>query len=141
MNNRNNRHDLLEGVVWKQLLIFFLPVAAGTCIQQLYNAVDGMIVGKYVGTVALAAVGGSSAQIIGLLIGFFVAVTSGASVVIAQIYGSGRGEEVEQASGNALCVCALTGVCLAAVGIGIASPRRRGSPARQNHQRPINAGF
>ena len=82
--------DLTTGVVWQRLLVFFLPIAAGTCIQQLYNAVDGLIVGRFVGTAALASVGGSSAQIINLLIGFFVATTAGASVVIAQIYGAGR---------------------------------------------------
>ena len=78
MEQRLARKDLTEGVVWKKLLVFFLPIAAGTCIQQLYNAVDGLIVGRFVGTIALAAVGGSSAQIINLLIGFFVAITSGA---------------------------------------------------------------
>ena len=92
-----SKTDLTTGTVWKKLLIFFVPIAAGTCIQQLYNAVDGMIVGKFVGTVALAAVGGSSAQIINLLIGFFVAITSGASVVIAQIYGAGRTKDVQSA--------------------------------------------
>lgn len=66
----NNGRELTTGVVWKKLLVFFLPIAAGTCIQQLYNAVDGLVVGKYVGTVALAAVGGSAAQIINLIIGF-----------------------------------------------------------------------
>ena len=99
--------DLTTGVVWKQLLVFFLPIAAGTCIQQLYNAVDGLIVGRFVGTVALAAVGGSSAQIIALLIGFFVASTAGASVVIAQIYGAGRSEDVQIAAGNAVTVFAV----------------------------------
>ena len=89
MKAQGEYKDLTTGVVWKRLL-----VAAGTCIQQLYNAVDGLIVGRFVGTVALAAVGGSSSQIINLLIGFFVAVTAGASVVVAQIYGAGRREDV-----------------------------------------------
>ena len=115
------RKDLTEGVVWKKLLIFFLPIAAGTCIQQLYNAVDGLIVGRFVGTVALAAVGGSSAQIINLLIGFFVAITSGASVVIAQVYGAGRERDVKVAAGNAIAVFALAGLVLAAVGF-LAAP-------------------
>lgn len=109
--------NLTEGVVWKRLLIFFLPIAAGTCIQQLYNAVDGMIVGRYVGTEALAAVGGSSAQIINLLIGFFTAVTAGAAVVIAQIYGAGQKDDVQKAAGNAIAVFALMGICLAVFGI------------------------
>ena len=87
MDKQSVNLDLTTGVVWKRLLLFFLPIAAGTCIQQLYNAVDGLIVGRFVGTEALAAVGGSSAQIINLLIGFFVAITSGASIatVVAQI--------------------------------------------------------
>ena len=113
--------DLTTGVVWKQLLVFFLPIAAGTCIQQLYNAVDGLIVGRFVGTVALAAVGGSSAQIIALLIGFFVASTAGASVVIAQIYGAGRSEDVQIAAGNAVAVFAVLGFVLMGVGL-VASP-------------------
>ncbi|MBR3391113.1 MAG: MATE family efflux transporter, partial [Firmicutes bacterium] len=121
MQKSLTRKDLTRGVVWKRLLVFFLPIAAGTCIQQLYNAVDGLIVGRFVGTVALAAVGGSSAQIINLLIGFFVAITSGASVVIAQVYGSGRERDVQVAAGNAIAVFALVGTVLTVLGL-LASP-------------------
>ncbi|MBQ5468985.1 MAG: MATE family efflux transporter, partial [Oscillospiraceae bacterium] len=96
---------------------FFLPIAAGTCIQQLYNAVDGLILGRFVGTTALAAVGGSSAQIINLLIGFFVAITSGASVVIAQVYGANRARDVQIAAGNAIAVFALLGLLLMGFGL------------------------
>ena len=117
MDKTLKRKDLTEGVVWKKLLLFFLPIAAGTCIQQLYNAVDGLIVGRFVGTVALAAVGGSSAQIINLLIGFFVAITAGASVVIAQVYGAGRTRDVQLATGNAIAVFSLLGLLLMAVGL------------------------
>lgn len=121
MEKRITRKDLTTGTVWKRLLVFFIPIAAGTFIQQLYNAVDGMIVGKFVGTVALAAVGGSSAQIINLLIGFFVAITSGASVVIAQVYGAGRTRDVQSAAGNAIAVFAMLGLALMGLGL-IASP-------------------
>ena len=121
MDKSISKRDLTTGTVWKRLLVFFIPIAAGTCIQQLYNAVDGMIVGKFVGTVALASVGGSSAQIINLLIGFFVAITSGASVVIAQVYGAGRTKDVQSATGNAIAVFAMLGLVLMAVGL-IASP-------------------
>ena len=115
------KQDLTDGIVWQRLLVFFLPIAAGTCIQQLYNAVDGLIVGRFVGTTALAAVGGSSTQIINLLIGFFVAITAGASVVIAQIYGAGRVEDVQNATGNAVTVFALLGCVLTVLGLA-ASP-------------------
>ena len=121
MERRFSNKDLTEGVVWKKLLRFFLPIAAGTCIQQLYNAVDGLIVGRFVGTVALAAVGGSSAQIINFLIGFFVAITAGASVVIAQVYGAGREKDVQVAAGNAIAVFALVGAVLTVFGL-LASP-------------------
>jgi len=117
MEQHLDRKNLTEGVVWKKLLIFFLPIAAGTCIQQLYNAVDGLILGRFVGTSALAAVGGSSAQIINLLIGFFVAITSGASVVIAQVYGANRARDVQIAAGNAIAVFALLGLLLMGFGL------------------------
>ncbi len=121
MKNAGEKTNLTEGSVWKKLLVFFLPIAAGTIIQQLYNAVDGLIVGRFVGTNALAAVGGSSAQIINVLVGFFVAMTAGASVVIGQIYGAGRREDLNKAIGNAVTVMGLFGIALMILGFA-ASP-------------------
>ena len=121
MRNQKAKTDLTTGTVWKRLLVFFLPIAAGTIIQQLYNAADGLIVGRFVGTNALAAVGGSSAQIINVLVGFFVAMTAGASVVIGQIYGAGRKEDLNRAIGNAVAAMGIAGIGLASVGL-VASP-------------------
>ena len=121
MGTLAERRDLTTGEVWKKLLIFFLPIAAGTCIQQLYNAVDGMVVGRFVGTSALAAVGGSAAQVINLLIGFFVAMTTGSSVLIAQIFGAGRYEDIKKASGTAVTMCLVMGMALTVFGL-LASP-------------------
>ena len=121
MKKQNDRNDLTSGSVWKKLLVFFIPIAAGTLIQQLYNAVDGLIVGRFVGTNALAAVGGSSAQIINVLVGFFVEMTAGASVVIGQIFGAGRKEDLDRAIGNAVTALGLFGLVLTAFGL-IASP-------------------
>ena len=121
MKKTHARNDLTTGTVWKKLLIFFLPIAAGTIIQQMYNAVDGLIVGRFVGTNALASVGGSSAQIINVLVGFFVAMTAGASVVIGQIYGAGRKEDLDRAIGNAVTGMTLAGLALMIFGL-IASP-------------------
>ena len=121
MKNRRENMNLTEGSVWQKLLVFFLPIAAGTIIQQLYNAVDGLIVGRFVGTNALAAVGVSSAQIINVLVGFFVAMTAGSSVIIGQIYGAGRREDLNRAIGSAVTVMALFGVALMALGL-IISP-------------------
>ena len=121
MKDAKEKANLTEGTVWKKLLIFFLPIAAGTIIQQLYNAVDGLIVGRFVGTEALAAVGGSSAQIINVLVGFFVAMTAGASVIIGQIYGAGRTEDLRRAIGTSVSVMGLFGLGLTLLGLA-ASP-------------------
>ena len=65
-------NGITEGVIWQQLLIFFFPILFGTFFQQLYNTVDAVIVGRFVGKEALAAVGGSTGTLINLLVGFFV---------------------------------------------------------------------
>ena len=77
-------NQITEGIIWKQLLLFFFPIVLGTFFQQLYNTADAIVVGRFVGKEALAAVGGSTGQIINLVVGFFVGLSSGATVVIAQ---------------------------------------------------------
>ncbi|MBO8434621.1 MAG: MATE family efflux transporter [Tyzzerella sp.] len=82
------KNNIVEGVIWKQLIIFFFPIVLGTFFQQLYNTADTIVVGQYVGKDALASVGGSASQIINLIVGFFVGLSSGATVIIAQHYGA-----------------------------------------------------
>ena len=109
------RSELIEGPIVKRLVGFFLPIAAGTLFQQLYNAVDAFVVGKFVGTEALAAVGGSPAILSNLIIGFFVALTGGASVVIAQLYGAQEYDRVSTAMGVSYRLCVLLGLGMGAV--------------------------
>ena len=71
-------NQITEGVIWKQLLFFFFPIMLGTLFQQLYNTADAVVVGRFVGTRALAAVGGSTGQMVNLIVGFFVGLSSGA---------------------------------------------------------------
>ncbi len=111
----NTRNELIEGPIVKKLVLFFLPIAAGTLFQQLYNAVDAFVVGKFVGTAALAAVGGSPAILSNLIIGFFVALTGGAAVVIAQLFGAQEYERVTRAMGISYGLCALLGVAVGAL--------------------------
>ena len=59
-------NPITDGVIWKQLLIFFFPIMVGTLFQQLYNTVDAVIVGRFVGKQALASVGGSAAVLLTL---------------------------------------------------------------------------
>ena len=81
-------NQITEGVIWKQILLFFFPIMLGTLFQQLYNTADAIVVGRFVGKEALACVCGSSGQIINLVVGFFVGLSSGATVIIARYYGA-----------------------------------------------------
>ena len=114
--------DLTEGIIWKKLLMYFLPLAAGTLFQQLYNAVDALIVGRFIGTSALAAVGGSPAIVIQLVIGFVVALSSGAAVVIAQRFGAGDRENTSRAVGTAMCSFFLIGLLMTVIMLFLAEP-------------------
>lgn len=116
------KQNLSEGNIGKKLILFFLPIAAGTIFQQLYNAVDGIIVGKFVGTVALAAVGGSAAIIMNVLIGFFVALSGGCTVVIAQLFGAGDDERLKAATDTAVGFCLIAGAVLTVLGIVLTVP-------------------
>ena len=113
-------NEITEGVIWKQLLAFFFPVLLGSLFQQLYNTVDTMIVGRFVGTEALAAVGGSSAQILNLIIGFFTGVSSGATVIIAQFIGAREEEDVSRSVHTAMILAAVCGGIMTVLGIATA---------------------
>lgn len=84
----DKKNQITEGIIWKQLLIFFFPIMVGTLFQQLYNTVDAIIVGRFVGKQALASVGGSAAVLTNFVIGFFTGLSAGATVIISQFYGA-----------------------------------------------------
>lgn len=113
---QNNR-GIVEGVIWKQLLIYFFPILLGTFFQQLYNTVDAVVVGNYLGKEALAAVGGATGTIINLLVGFFVGLSSGATVVISQYFGSGDEQGVSRAVHTSIALSLAGGIFLTFVGI------------------------
>jgi len=118
---KSGLQDLTTGSIGKKLILYFLPIAAGTIFQQLYNAVDAFIVSKYVGTQALAAVGGSVATLTNVIIGFFVALASGATVIIAQLYGAGDDRRLSRASHTAVVFCVASGALLMVLGIACAN--------------------
>ena len=64
------QNQITEGVIWQQILLFFFPILFGTFFQQLYNAADAMIVGRFVGKEALSAVGGSTGMLTQMVVGF-----------------------------------------------------------------------
>ncbi len=91
----SRQNGITEGVIWKQLLLFFFPILFGTFFQQFYSTVDTIIVGQAVGKQALAAVGVTT-PFVNLLVGFFTGLASGAGVVISQYYGSREGEKLNR---------------------------------------------
>lgn len=117
MKTSEPRNGITEGVIWKQLLLFFFPLLFGTFFQQLYNTVDAVVVGQYVGKEALAAVGGGAAMIINIFVGFFVGISAGATVTISQFFGGGRLREVREAVHTALALAVAAGVVIMAVGL------------------------
>ena len=106
--------DMTQGKPVKVLLGFTIPVFIGNVFQQFYNMVDAVVVGKFVGTKALAAVG-STGTIIFLIIGFLLGLTAGFTVLTAQKYGAGKMDEMRQTVGNALILTALVSAVMTAV--------------------------
>ena len=80
---KTKANGITEGSIFGQLLLFFFPILFGTFFQQLYNTADAVVVGRFVGKQALAAVGGTTSTLINLMVGFFVGLSSGATVVIS----------------------------------------------------------
>ena len=109
-------NDLTQGRIVGSLLRFFFPVLLGMLFQQLYNTVDAVVVGRVAGSAALAAVGGSPAVIINLVIGVFTGLGSGASVIISQYYGSRDDELLSRAAHTILAFCLLAGAALTVLG-------------------------
>jgi len=107
---------IIEGTIWKQLLLFFFPILFGAFFQQLYNTVDAVIVGRFVGTNELAAVGGSTGTLINLLFGFFIGLSSGATVIISQFYGAGDRMNVSRAVHTAVALAVVGGGALTLIG-------------------------
>lgn len=111
-----SRQQITEGVIWKQLLIFFFPILLGSLFQQLYNTVDTIVVGRFVGTQALAAVGSTSA-LISLINGFFIGLSTGATVLLSQFYGARNKEGVTQSVHTGMALALLLGVLVMGLGL------------------------
>ena len=109
-------YGIVDGVIWQQILLFFFPILLGTFFQQLYNTADAMIVGKYVGKQALAAVGGSTGNLINLIVGFFIGLSSGATVIISQFFGARQNSDVSRTVHTAMALALTGGLALTLFG-------------------------
>ena len=111
---------ITHGVIWQQLLLYFFPLLFGTFFQQLYNTVDAVIVGRFVSKQALAAVGGSSSIMVNLFVGFFVGVSSGATVIISQYYGANDKRDVDKSVHTSIAMALAGGVIFSVLGFCLA---------------------
>lgn len=114
------KQDILNGPIYKQILLLFYPILFGTFFQQLYNTVDAIIVGNYVGKIALGAVGGSTGTLINLLVGFITGLSSGATVVVAQYYGKRDPYSVNNSVKTGMFLAILLGAVMMFIGIVLA---------------------
>ena len=113
---KTGKNLMTEGNIWRKIIFFSIPMILGNLLQQMYNAVDSVIVGNYVGSNALAAVG-SSTSIINLLIAFSMGASAGAGVVVSQFIGAGNKKGVKISVHTALAIAIILGMILTAAGI------------------------
>lgn len=122
---RRNENGITQGVIWKQLLLFFFPILFGTLFLTLYNTIDAIIVGQALGKEALASVSGGTSTLTNLIIGFFSGVASGATVVISQFYGADDEKKVRKSLHTAIALAIIGGAAISIGGFFLTSPMLR----------------
>lgn len=119
---KNNKEmDMLHGSLWNKILLFALPLAASSILQQLFNSADVAVVGRFAGSRALAAVG-SNGAVVNLLVNVFVGLSVGANVVIARYLGSNEHKKVSAAAHTAVLVSLISGLIITCIGLVITRP-------------------
>ncbi len=113
--------DMTQGSPWKRIMEFSIPMLLGNLAQQLYNTADSVIVGRFVGDNALAAVG-SASPILNLLLALFVGIATGAGIVVSQSFGARDREGLTQSIGNCIALSAIATVVIMIVGPLITMP-------------------
>ena len=113
---QNTTKDMTRGTPWKLIISFALPVFLSQVFQQLYNTIDSLIVGKELGTAALAAVS-SSGTLIFLMISFFIGSSMGAGIVISRYFGAKDYDKVSRAVHTNLALGITSGVILTVIGV------------------------
>lgn len=116
MSEKAKINKVTEGPIFTSMLLFFLPIMVGSFFQQLYNTVDAIVVGHYVGKEALAAVGGTTGTIINLFIGVFIGLSTGFSVVISQYMGSKSYKNVYECIQTSIGFALISGTAVGILG-------------------------
>ncbi len=113
--------DMTVGTPWQQILKFTIPMLLGNVVQQLYSTVDSIVVGRYVGDNALAAVG-SAAPILNLLLVLFIGISMGATIMVAQYLGAKDRKALSWTIGNCFTLIFIASIIMTVVGVAIARP-------------------
>ncbi len=130
MKSKSNEIDMLHGSITPKILLFAIPLALSSILQLLFNAADVVVLGRYVGENALAAVG-STNSLINLLVNLFIGLSAGVNVMVARYYARQDEEEVQRIVHTSVMTAAICGFILIFVGIILARPllKLMGSPA------------
>ncbi len=115
------KSGMLSGTIWDKILLFALPLAATSILQQIFNAADVAVVGRFVGNAAQAAVG-SNGPIIGLLVNLFIGLSLGTNVLVSQYIGAGNRDGIRKAVHTSIILGITGGIGLAVLGWFISSP-------------------
>lgn len=107
---------MTEGNIWKQILAFSIPLVLGNLLQEMYNTVDSIIVGNYVGSSALAAVSAGT-TLINLFIAFSQGTAVGAGVVVSQYLGAENKKKIQLSVHTSLAISIIIGLCLSLIGV------------------------
>ncbi|MBP3755016.1 MAG: MATE family efflux transporter [Lachnospiraceae bacterium] len=110
-------NPITDGKIGKEMILFFLPLMFGTFFQLLYNTADSVIVGRFVGKEALAAVGGSAAILVNVFVGGLTSLSSGATIIVGQYYGAGRKEDVSKSVHTGMAFAVILGIIITIAGI------------------------
>ena len=113
--------DTHSGPLFSRMLIFALPIMAMNILQLLFNAADMIVVGRFSGSEALAAVG-ATGPLINLIVNLFMGLSVGTSVIVAQDYGAGKPEAVSRSVHTSIAVSAISGVFVMVAGLALCEP-------------------
>lgn len=129
---------MTEGSIYKQIVRFSFPIFCGNLFQQLYNMVDSLIVGNFVGKESLAAIS-STGSLIFLLVGLFTGIFSGAGVVISKYFGAGDTKKVQASIHTSLAFGIISGILMTIVGTWLAPQilKLMGTPPAVFHEAVI----
>ena len=113
--------DFLHGPIIRSLIVFAVPLLISSLFQQLYNMVDTMIIGHYLGDASLAAMGACS-SIYSLIVGFALGIGNGMSIVNARSFGAGNMDKLKRSVGSAICIAFLVAMTVTVLGRFILRP-------------------